>query len=97
MTPCIRSRKAIEKIPAESGPRMIGVSDTCQVSPRSEEWKTRAALPPVANQMSGAEAPLFHACAGGGVVVPASRAAADSRFLVASLLGMTRVEVALAI
>src|SRR5579871_219152 len=42
---------------------MIGVSKTCQVFPRSGEWKTRATLPPVANQMfgsgAGAEAPSF--------------------------------------
>src|SRR5258708_38083854 len=73
----------MEKIRAESGPRVMGVSKTSQVRPRSGEWKTRAALPPVANQMlgsgsaeaeapsfsgalRGAEAPLFHGCAGGG-------------------------------
>src|ERR1700686_175632 len=51
----------MEKIPAESGPWRTGVSKTCQVWPRSEEWKTRAARPPVANQMfpSGAEARFF--------------------------------------
>src|ERR1700722_17263188 len=31
----------------------MGVSQTCQVRPRSEEWKTRATLPPEANQMLG--------------------------------------------
>src|ERR1700685_906706 len=31
----------------------MGVSETCQVRPRSEEWKTRATLPPDANQMLG--------------------------------------------
>ena len=30
---------------------MMGVSKTCQVWPRSGEWKTRATLPPVANHM----------------------------------------------
>src|ERR1017187_1777674 len=64
MTPWLASRKAMEKIPAESGPWVRGVSKTCQVRPRSGEWKTRAARPPVANQMlgsgsSGAEAPSF--------------------------------------
>src|SRR5271166_3212042 len=54
----------MEKIPAESGPWTIGVSKTCQVWPRSGEWKTRATLPPVANQMlesepTAAEAPFF--------------------------------------
>src|SRR5947209_3278181 len=80
MTPWSGSRKAMEKIPAESGPWMIGVLKTCQVWPPSGEWKTRAALPPVANQMlgsgaeapsfskdsRGAEAPLFHGCTGSG-------------------------------
>src|ERR1700685_578327 len=41
----------IEKIPAESGPCAMGVCVTSQVRPRSAEWKTRAAEPPVANQM----------------------------------------------
>src|ERR1039457_6670461 len=64
MTPWLASPKAMEKIPAESGPWVRGVSETCQVRPRSGEWKTRAARPPVANQMlgsfsSGAEAPPF--------------------------------------
>jgi hypothetical protein len=60
MTPWVASRKAIEKIPAESGPCMIGVTVTSQVLPPSGEWKTRAAAPPVANQMftPGAEAPV---------------------------------------
>src|SRR5271166_1598735 len=76
----------MEKIPAESGPWTIGVSKTCQVWPRSGEWKTRATLPPVANQMlesraeasffsvglRGAEALLFHGCAGGVAVAAAS-------------------------
>src|ERR1700683_1910927 len=53
MTPWSGSRKVIEKMPAESGPWKMGVSKTCQVWPRSAEWKTRAALPPVANQMLG--------------------------------------------
>src|SRR5258708_8314727 len=55
----------MEKIPADSGPWMIGVSLTCQLCPRSAEWNTRATLPPVANQMlgsrsapSGAKAPF---------------------------------------
>src|ERR1700688_3408196 len=54
----------MEKIPAESVPWVMGASRTSQVRPRSGEWKTRAALPPVANQMlgsvpAGAEAPFF--------------------------------------
>src|SRR5579864_3839826 len=53
MTPLRVSRKAIEKIPLESLPCRIGVSNTCQVSPRSPEWNTRATLPPVANQIFG--------------------------------------------
>src|SRR5580704_12745794 len=44
------SRKAMEKIPAESGPWLIGVSATVQVLPASVERNTRAAFPPVANQ-----------------------------------------------
>ena len=50
MTPWMESRKAMEKMPAESGPWMMGVSATVQVLPALVEWKTRAALPPVANQ-----------------------------------------------
>src|ERR1700733_11797591 len=53
MRPCLGSRKAMEKMPAEPGPWVIGVLTTCQVWPRSAEWKTRADLPPVANQMLG--------------------------------------------
>src|SRR5580704_15027150 len=48
----------------------MGVSKTCQVWPRSGEWKTRAALPPVANQMllsDGAEGASFSGCAGAEV------------------------------
>src|ERR1700683_347306 len=111
MTPWSGSRKVIEKMPAESGPWTMGVLKTCQVCPRSGEWKTRAALPPVANQMlgsgaeapsfsegsRGAEAPLFHGCAGGGAMRPVVLVApAKPRFL-ASLgtteekaLGMTK-------
>src|ERR1700683_421900 len=92
----------MEKIPAESGPWTMGVLKTCQVWPRSGEWKTRAALPPVANQIlgsgseaasfsegsRGAEASLFHGCAGGGAMRPAVLVApAKPRFLAA--LGMT--------
>src|SRR5580700_9404951 len=43
----------MEKMPAESGPWTMGASKTCQVWPRSGEWKTRAVLPPVANQRLG--------------------------------------------
>src|ERR1700722_15272240 len=53
MTPCSESRNAMEKIPADSGPWTMGVSKTCHVRPRSGEWKTRADLPPVANQRLG--------------------------------------------
>src|SRR6476469_6672579 len=53
MTPWRASRKAIEKIPADSAPCTIGVSETCQVAPPSAEWNTLAAFPPVANQMLG--------------------------------------------
>src|ERR1700722_8356925 len=69
IAPWSGSRKAMEKMPAESGPRMIGVSKTCQVCPRSREWKTREVLPPVANQMlespSAAEAAGFVASSRG--------------------------------
>src|ERR1700731_487427 len=40
----------MEKMPAESGPWIIGVSATIQVLPALLEWNTRATLPPVANQ-----------------------------------------------
>src|SRR5579864_4141415 len=78
MTPFRGSRKAIEKMPVESEPWRTGVSKTCQVRPRSAEWKTRAARPPLANQMlgsgaalSGAEAPsLFWPPPAGLEVVP---------------------------
>src|SRR5580700_6060162 len=81
----MESRKAMEKIPADSGPWAIGVLNTCQVWPRSGEWKTRATFPPVANQMlgsgakaasssgwRGAEAPLFHGSAGGAADLSAA-------------------------
>src|SRR5437867_1837630 len=42
----------MEKIPADATPLVIGVFDTDQVRPRSREWKTLAAEPPVANQTS---------------------------------------------
>src|ERR1700676_2697168 len=81
----------------------MGVSKTSQVRPRSGEWKTRAALPPVANQMfgsgakdpslsfglRGAEAPLFHGCACAEVMTTALVAPARPRSLAA--LGMTGV------
>src|SRR5882757_3877995 len=51
MTPSTELRNAMEKMPADSGPCLMGVSKTCQVFPASGEWKTRAALPPVANQI----------------------------------------------
>src|SRR5579872_1730878 len=49
MTPCRASRNAIEKIPSESAPCTIGVSATLQLLPASEDRKTRATFPPVAN------------------------------------------------
>jgi len=45
-------RKTIEKIPWLASPWMIGVSATVHVMPRSKEWNTRAAGPPVPNQTS---------------------------------------------
>src|ERR1700752_2294509 len=50
----------MEKLPADSEPGGKGGLKASRVFPRSGEWKTRAALPPVANHMleSGTEAPL---------------------------------------
>src|SRR5271166_5345259 len=88
----------MEKIPAESGPWTIGVSKTRQVWPRSGEWKTRAALPPVANQMLGSGSGSILITAGSIVMTGTdSRGAADvSAALVAlgrpgslAALGMT--------
>src|ERR1700678_2161153 len=80
----------MEKIPAESGPWTMGVLKTCQVCPRSGEWKTRAIFPPVANQMlfSGAEASLFDDCAGDAVDWSGALVASGGPGSLASL-GMT--------
>src|SRR5579862_729519 len=43
---------ASEKIPAEALPLRIGVLATAQVLALSAEWKTRAAVPPVAKRRS---------------------------------------------
>src|SRR5215472_6976493 len=77
--PCSASRKATEKMPAESAPCRMGVSNTCHVFAASAEWKTRAALPPVANQMlrSGAEAPSFGMGRDGAEVAGSSTSAWD--------------------
>src|SRR5256885_12769330 len=49
------SARAMEKIPEEALPWAMGVSATLQVRPESEEWKTRAAGPPVPKKMSAPE------------------------------------------
>src|SRR5262245_7333132 len=50
MSPFCESLKAIEKLPVEASPQIIGVSATSQVFPRLVDRKTRATLPPVAIQ-----------------------------------------------
>ncbi len=50
-TPCRESRKATEKIPEDEEPAMMGVAETLQFWPRSEDRNTRAVFaPPVQNQ-----------------------------------------------
>src|SRR5258708_1170730 len=49
------SARTMEKIPEEALPWAMGVCATVQVRPESEEWKTRAAGPPVPKKMSAPE------------------------------------------
>src|SRR5467141_2285587 len=49
------SARTMEKIPDEALPWAMGVSATPQVRPESDEWKTRAAGPPVPKKISSPE------------------------------------------